>query len=47
MGGEEVEIVLCYLKPVKNGANEVAQFENSFEPRYIRITDIKEDGSLN
>ena len=32
---------------LKYGANEAAEQENKEHPRYIRITDIKEDGTLN
>jgi type I restriction enzyme S subunit len=35
------------LDPLKYGANEAAEFEDPELPRYIRITDVKPDGSLN
>ena len=34
-------------QPLSYGANESADSANSEDPRYIRITDIREDGSLN
>ena len=33
-------------EPLKYGANEVAEFEDHAEPRYIRITDFGDDGKL-
>ncbi len=33
-------------EPLKYGANESAEFEDRSAPRYIRITDVDEDGSL-
>ncbi|MBN2845471.1 MAG: restriction endonuclease subunit S [Deltaproteobacteria bacterium] len=35
------------LEPLKYGANESAECEDTDFPRYIRITDVKEDGSLH
>ena len=35
------------LHPLKYGANEAAELEDPDLPRYIRITDVKSDGSLN
>ena len=39
---------LKYLtrKPLMYGANEAADDDNPYNPRYIRITDIKDDGTL-
>ena len=34
------------VEPLKYGANEPAQYTDSNLPRYIRITDIREDGTL-
>ncbi len=33
-------------EPLKYGANEAAELEDHDSPRYIRITDIKDDGTL-
>lgn len=33
-------------EPMKYGANEVAELEDPEQPRYIRITDVNENGSL-
>src|SRR5947209_3548266 len=35
------------LEPLKYGANEAADLEDTELPRYIRITDVNADGSLN
>src|ERR1051326_7676731 len=35
------------LEPLKYGANEAADLEDTELPRYIRITDVSTDGSLN
>lgn len=43
----EVSVFKRFLKePMKYGANESAEFDNPNWPRYIRITDIDEMGSL-
>ena len=34
------------IEPLKYGANEPAQYADPHLPRYIRITDIREDGAL-
>ena len=34
------------IEPLKYGANEPAQYADPHLPRYIRITDIREDGTL-
>ena len=36
----------CASEPLKYGANEAAELDDRDLPRYIRITDVKEDGSL-
>ena len=33
-------------EPFKYGANEVAELDNPTLPRYIRITDVNENGQL-
>ena len=35
------------IEPLQYGANESAECEDTNFPRYIRITDVKEDGSLH
>ena len=43
---ELVRLKFLTKKPLQYGANEAAQINNPDLPRYIRITDISEDGSL-
>ena len=40
-------IKLLAIEPLKYGANEPAQLDDRDYPRYIRITDVMEDGSLH
>lgn len=43
-GGKRFKFLLT--SPLKYGANEAAELSDKDLPRYIRITDVKEDGSL-
>lgn len=43
---EAIRLRFLLSEPLKYGANESAEFEDRSDPRYIRITDVKEDGSL-
>lgn len=43
---EAIRLRFLLSDPLKYGANESAEFEDRSDPRYIRITDVKEDGSL-
>ncbi|MDO9139624.1 MAG: restriction endonuclease subunit S [Methylobacter sp.] len=38
---------LLAVEPLKYGANEAAEFTDRDLPRYIRITDVREDGTLH
>lgn len=44
MGCQAFKFLL--VEPLKYGANEVAELDDHDLPRYVRITDIKEDGTL-
>jgi restriction endonuclease S subunit len=45
-GWEVKRIKYLVTEPLKYGANEAAELNDSELPRYIRITDIKDDGNL-
>ena len=45
-GWEVKRLRFLLSEPLKYGANESAEFEDRTNPRYIRITDVNEDGSL-
>ena len=43
---EATRLRFLTIEPLKYGANEAAELNDPNLPRYIRITDIREDGSL-
>jgi type I restriction enzyme, S subunit len=43
---EATRLKFLTIEPLKYGANEAAELNDPDLPRYIRITDIREDGSL-
>lgn len=45
-GWDVVRLRHLLADPLKYGANESAEFEVRSDPRYIRITDVREDGTL-
>ncbi len=46
VGWEVVPLKRCLSSPMQYGANESAEFSDPLWPRYIRITDIDDDGNL-
>ena len=45
-GWEVKRLKRCLCEPLKYGANESAEYDNREWPRYIRITDIDQSGTL-